>query len=1207
MSKIYPAAKVILNDETLLDVTGTTATPTEIAKGFKIVSATGAEIEGTLKTQIFTCKIYNDPTIEDDVEETADWFINAEAAKTAIMTSDDFVLRDGDFLILLEYFSKGAGNVLTGEPARETYVYHIDDDTGVKSWITIGSTTMCDDYTITLVDGKVALMGADDIIFNDDNKDQEFIPYLALDSTTKNKMLKWVESSDILEKIHAIEQFFAQNPEMSEAIDTLIEVNNTLQELDNRIDVADSTLQELDNRIDAVDSTVPLICNWIAEFKGKTLVEFEANNYSDAINLTAFNRQPRIDEPFEITGITKDNRKIIFKAKVTGDVNEKNNIPFSKITTEPIVVMVGTEGAGTQAEIFNDYINNKATGEYSHAEGKATIATGNYSHAEGFKVSATGDYSHAEGYDTEASGFMSHAEGYQTTASGFEAHAEGLETVASEAAAHAEGSGTKANGYYAHAEGYLTEVDAATEAAHAEGCETKVYGSAAHAEGYGTIAKGGASHAEGEGTIAADEAQHVQGKCNIEDNSNTYAHIVGNGEPDFDGGDNHIRSNAHTLDWSGNAWFAGNVYVGSTSGTNKDAGSKKLATEEMVQTKTNEGLKNAKDYADSLAGNYDAAGGADDALEAAKAYTDEAKASINETITKITGGYEVEGNNLYELDQKISDINETISGFSYVEQEEFDVAIGNCVDNDSFNSTISSITGSAGGETTLASLQDAINNINSEEDGILAQAKTYTDELANGAVKTNTDAIASEAAAREEADNNLNQRLTTTNDCVTTHTQLIGDLNLTTQNMNAAIAGHTQSISDLSQGLDGLGNILEDNYYSKSEVDDLISNVNTPPNAPIATFASANELYNKCLNVFSEDGDIFNLGTWFLIENNTGKYQLFVVAKGEGLLIEDYDYVPTSGDVLMGNIETKVLTTGTYSHFSNYGGSEFTMHWRFYCSGEYEPIEDVVTRDENGDIIVPDFPTSGNAAIGWEYARTMMEEMSLQHRPAIIETTVDNNDKRDELLQSFIDNGYGGTELGGAYYGESALGPYGGDHVKITVTNTKLTHVYYYHYVKSKLQGDTKEWIEICQYYADLPSKLSSINKDLVAIKNTNAAQTTQLGKMESAINTISTFQSFFAAAKNCGGIEVIPASPQTQPYDFDFIPVVGVHVYYTGAIKIFYNAIEDIFYLIGHIYDKSSGKVTEKEDRSVISATELSQISGGELGFIVARAFVCY
>ena len=34
-----------------------------------------------------------------------------------------------------------------------------------------------------------------------------------------------------------------------------------------------------------------------------------------------------------------------------------------------------------------------------------------------------------------------------------------------------------------------------------------------------------------------------------------YAHIVGNGEES-------ARSNAHTLDWSGNAWFAGKVTVG---------------------------------------------------------------------------------------------------------------------------------------------------------------------------------------------------------------------------------------------------------------------------------------------------------------------------------------------------------------------------------------------------------------------------------------------------------------------------------------------------------------------------------------------------------------------------------------------------------------------------------------------------------------------
>lgn len=51
-----------------------------------------------------------------------------------------------------------------------------------------------------------------------------------------------------------------------------------------------------------------------------------------------------------------------------------------------------------------------------------------------------------------------------------------------------------------------------------------------------------------------------------------YSFIIGNGTGDS------VHSNAHTLDWEGNAWYSGDVYVGSTSGTNKDEGSIKLAT-----------------------------------------------------------------------------------------------------------------------------------------------------------------------------------------------------------------------------------------------------------------------------------------------------------------------------------------------------------------------------------------------------------------------------------------------------------------------------------------------------------------------------------------------------------------------------------------------------------------------------------------------------
>lgn len=140
-------------------------------------------------------------------------------------------------------------------------------------------------------------------------------------------------------------------------------------------------------------------------------------------------------------------------------------------------------------------------------------------------------YSFAEGYDTEASGYGSHAEGVSTVAYNEGCHAEGLSTFAIYSGSHAEGNSTVARSFYSHAEGYHT--------------------------------------------IAASDNQHAQGKCNIEDAAGKYAHIVGNGTLSR-------CSNAHTLDWDGNGWFAGDVYVGSTSGTNKDDGSKKLVTYDDV-------------------------------------------------------------------------------------------------------------------------------------------------------------------------------------------------------------------------------------------------------------------------------------------------------------------------------------------------------------------------------------------------------------------------------------------------------------------------------------------------------------------------------------------------------------------------------------------------------------------------------------------------
>ena len=210
------------------------------------------------------------------------------------------------------------------------------------------------------------------------------------------------------------------------------------------------------------------------------------------------------NEPFLIRNNTNDNSMTV-KTNESGTHTISityDNIIYHIIDEHYLPILIGKSGSGFLSEIFNNPIN-EASGKYSHAEGSKTIASNS----------------------------SAHAEGYVTTASGFASHAEG-----------AGASGTGATGDYSHSEGGFTI---------ASGMYT-------HAEGYGTVASGQRSHAEGWNTISAGEYQHAQGKNNIEDTTNKYAHIVGNGKSKKN------RSNAHTLDWEGNAWYAGTLRVGGT-------------------------------------------------------------------------------------------------------------------------------------------------------------------------------------------------------------------------------------------------------------------------------------------------------------------------------------------------------------------------------------------------------------------------------------------------------------------------------------------------------------------------------------------------------------------------------------------------------------------------------------------------------------------
>ena len=233
------------------------------------------------------------------------------------------------------------------------------------------------------------------------------------------------------------------------------------------------------------------------------------------------------------------------RIKVGDGVKDINSLSFITDALETVVANKLDKNNPVYEGTLSNATSN-AMGYYAVAEGSRTTASGDYSHAEGYSSYEALDYITKDSTEKEiirewdgspftlAFGSSSHAEGYNTLTIGNNSHAEGEYTHTIGVSSHAEGYITEATGDYSHAEGYLT--------------------------------------------TASGECSHVQGKYNIPDHEYKYAHVVGNGSL--------IASNAHTLDWEGNAWFAGDVYVGSAvkphMGTNRDEGSKKLATEEYV-------------------------------------------------------------------------------------------------------------------------------------------------------------------------------------------------------------------------------------------------------------------------------------------------------------------------------------------------------------------------------------------------------------------------------------------------------------------------------------------------------------------------------------------------------------------------------------------------------------------------------------------------
>ena len=269
--------------------------------------------------------------------------------------------------------------------------------------------------------------------------------------------------------------------------------------------------------------------------------------------------------------------------------------------TKTMITEVNSTGNGTGTITLSKTLSNVAITEKDYTVLCFNLSSATASHSEGAGTVASGDGQHSEGIHSVQSGKAAHSEGEGGVSSGDSAHAEGYVTEALGDYSHSEGMYTTASDMYCHAEGFSTT--ASSTASHAEGNHSIQSGITSYAGGNYTVASGACSHAEGNHTVANHKSQSVSGEYNVADPSTaselvrgTYVEIVGKGTAD------NARSNARTLDWSGNEWLSGTLKIGGTGYNDESA--KEIATKEYVDNAIAALETSLKAYVDDAIARY---------------------------------------------------------------------------------------------------------------------------------------------------------------------------------------------------------------------------------------------------------------------------------------------------------------------------------------------------------------------------------------------------------------------------------------------------------------------------------------------------------------------------------------------------------------------------------------------------------------------------
>lgn len=344
-----------------------------------------------------------------------------------------------------------------------------------------------------------------------------------------------------------------------------IDANGTLNDLGNT--VSDDDLTKIDN----LDNTyLPLTggtLKYQAQIKAGTSV------FKDLLIES---------EGFRILNPTKEDTTSTKIATINSTGNIRYRTP-DEIKSD-MGVEIGAAGKlGVDTTIGDSPTNAKlptslAVANYLESKGLVTPSDLENTYMKKASPTGTGSLSLNRKANTTV-GTNSVALGLNPTASGMYSFSEGIDTVASGFSSFAQGDGSQAQG------------------------------SSSAAIGLDAIAKGDCSQAIGYGVESTHLGQHVFGAFNVLDTSTaskssqgTYIEIVGNGNKVLSTGA-ITRSNARTLDWSGNEVLAGTlttggeIYEGGTALSSKYLGINANAASATKATQDGSGNNIANTYA----------------------------------------------------------------------------------------------------------------------------------------------------------------------------------------------------------------------------------------------------------------------------------------------------------------------------------------------------------------------------------------------------------------------------------------------------------------------------------------------------------------------------------------------------------------------------------------------------------------------------------